>query len=466
MWWLDRLALELLAPLAVWVLANGLDDVFLDLAYCLLRVRASWRRRRAAASTPGADSPPARPSKARIAVLIPCWREADVIEAMLESNVAAIEYDDYEIWVGLYPNDPECIEKVRDCARRLGGIHPVIGPRDGPTTKADCLNRIFEAIFHYERRYGDHFDLFLQHDAEDVIDPRSLTEVARLSRRYDMIQIPVFALEAPVWNPTHGVYGDEFAESHQRDLPVRAWLGGFVPSAGVGTALGRNAVDQLRIEGGDRLFDADSLTEDYFLGLQIKRLGFEQTFLDPAGPRRPVATRAFFPRTFPAALRQRTRWIIGNHLQAWERFGWKGGWRQVYWLWRDRRSLLNHPLSALATLLFLYGVGRATWAGAHGAPWQLGDAVLSRSWLEALLFANLALLVWRLAVRGWFAGRLYGPLHGWTIPLRAPWANALNLLATLRAFWVYVQARRRRRSLVWSKTAHFHPAASPASSGD
>ena len=460
MWWLDQLALELLAPLAVWVFANGLDDAFLDLCYLTLRFRA----RRRVFSSPFRSVDGRAP---RIAVLVPCWREADVIEAMLERNRAAIDYPSYDIWVGLYPNDPACIEKVRRCAARLGRIRPVIGPRDGPTTKADCLNGIFEAIFEHERRGGPRYDLFLQHDAEDIIDPRSLGEIARLSARYDMIQVPVFALPTPLSNLTHGVYCDEFAESHQRDLPVRAWMGGFIPSAGVGTALSRNAVDQLQIVAGDRVFDPDSLTEDYFLGLQVKLLGFPQTFLPPADGPHAVATRAFFPRTFGAAVRQRTRWIIGNHLQAWERFGWRAGARQFYWLWRDRKSLLNHPLSALATLLFLYGLARVAWAGAGGHAWAIGSAIAARPWLSFVLLANLVLLAWRLTARGWLSGRLYGARHGWATPLRAVWANALNVAATMRALWIYARARRLKRSLVWSKTAHHFPVADAArASGD
>ncbi|HZS55687.1 MAG TPA: hypothetical protein VFA65_14895, partial [Bryobacteraceae bacterium] len=37
MFWLDRLAAGLLAPLAVWVLASGLDDLFLDLCAIYFR---------------------------------------------------------------------------------------------------------------------------------------------------------------------------------------------------------------------------------------------------------------------------------------------------------------------------------------------------------------------------------------------------------------------------------------------
>ena len=56
---------------------------------------------------------------------------------------------------------------------------------------------------------------------------------------YDYIQIPVLALETPFHALTHGVYCDEFAENHTRDMMVRSAFGCFVPGAGVGTGYRR-----------------------------------------------------------------------------------------------------------------------------------------------------------------------------------------------------------------------------------
>jgi len=454
--WADQLVLEWLTPLALWVLLNGVDDLFVDAAGVWFRLCERVRH---------APPLPALASQPRTALLIPCWREADVIESMLERNLAAIEYDNYDIWLGLYPNDPESIERVRACASRHQRVRYVVGPDPGPTTKADCLNHVIEGLLQHERLTGDRYELFLQHDAEDLIDPLALALAARWSRRYDMVQIPVFPLPTPVSNPTHGVYCDDFADGHQRELPVRWRLGGFIPSAGVGTAIRREALDQLRISYGAEVFDPGSLTEDYFLGLRLQQLGFRQAFaLDRSGTDGGLtATRAYFPRTPWAAIKQRTRWTIGNVLQSWERFGWALGGRlprrNLYWLWRDRKGLVNHPLALWANLLLVAGLTGAAAAAWRGETWALGAAISASPWLSSLLLANAVLLVWRQGVRAWWTSRIYGWGFAVWAPLRTVWANWINAVAGARALAIFLHAKWRRRPLRWAKTQHAYPTA-------
>ncbi len=438
--WLDRWVFELLVPLGMWILVCGADDLYIDLLWF-----RQWRRARRARKHPLPDTP-----DASTAILIPCWGEAGIIGPMLERTLDSVDYGNYAIWVGTYPNDPECQSAVRGMMERDDRVRIAVGPHPGPTTKADCLNQTLAAVFQHELETGEFYEIFVMHDAEDVIPAGELREANRACRWYDMVQFPVFPLPTPLWQPTHGVYCDEFAESHSRDLPARSGSGGFVPSAGVGTVLRRDAVDQCRIFGGRKPFDPGSLTEDYVLGLRLNAMGFSQVFAADGDP-----TREYFPHSFGAAVRQRTRWMIGNCLQAWERFGWPQ--RQRYWLWRDRKGLLNHPLALLTNLLFLYGL--ASWAGAAaaGEPWALGDAIADAPLLLALLSVNAALLVWRQLVRGLFVGRVYGWLQGVTVPLRAVWANWINTAATVRALAVFLRAKFRGRPLSWAKTQHVFP---------
>jgi adsorption protein B len=289
------------------------------------------------------------------------------------------------------------------------------------------------------------------HDAEDLVPADELKQANRACRWYDMAQFPVFPLPTPLWQATHGVYCDEFAESHSRDLPARAGAGGFVPSAGVATALRRDALDQCRIFGGQKPFDPGSLTEDYVLGLRLESMGFSQTFVADGD-----ATREYFPRTFRTAVRQRTRWVIGNCLQAWERHGWPAG--QRYWLWRDRKGLLSHPLALLSNALFLYGLAGWAHAAVEGRAWSLGTELGKAPALTALLWANAALLIWRMIIRAFCAGRVYGWVQGLTVPLRAPWGNWINAAATARALATFLRAKMLRRPLFWAKTQHVFPA--------
>ena len=69
-----------------------------------------------------------------------------------------------------------------------------------------------------------------------------------------------------------------------------------------------------------------------------------------------VATRGYFPRKFRAAVKQRSRWIMGIALQSWELNGWRETVSQLYWFWRDRKGVLGSLIGPLANLVFFYGV--------------------------------------------------------------------------------------------------------------
>ena len=465
MWWLDGLAINILAPLAVWVFASSLDDLILDASYLWF-----WFRSRGAGSRDRFVFQPAGPEP-RIALLVPCWDEAGVIEEMIERNLAAIDYSNYQVWLGVYPNDAATLSKAAACSARLPGVRFVVCPREGPTTKADCLNALYEGIRRFEQETGARYDIFVQHDAEDLIHPDSLRRIQAAALEYDMVQIPVFPLETALSEFTHGTYGDFFAEFHLKELRQRAAFGGFVPSAGVGTAYRREALEALWEQNDGHLFDQDSLTEDYAIGFRLHELGRRQTLLhaEPTGgeeqgpghPRRlPVATRSYFPKGMRQAIRQRSRWVTGIALQSWKTFGWQARPKQLYWLWRDRKGLLGHPASLLANMIFCYGVVRWLWAEQTGDTWHLGGFIGERPELFVLLIANTGMILWRQGVRGVFVGTVYGWKHGVTVPVRAPWANWIDCCATLSALGTFFIAQARRQRLTWAKTTHSYPAKS------
>ena len=64
-------------------------------------------------------------------------------------------------------------------------------------------------------------------------------------------------------------------------MVVRPLLGGFVPSAGVGTGYRRDALEKLAEASANRLFEPEALTEDYENGLKMFRLGCSQAFVPP-----------------------------------------------------------------------------------------------------------------------------------------------------------------------------------------
>lgn len=469
---MDRLAAEVLAPLAVWVFASGLDDLILDLLY--IRILLSRRRARKRAVPGTADM--VRPAEQRIALMVPCWQEDAVIAQMLDHNLATIDYQSLDIWLGVYPNDEATIARVEECEIRHPNVRHVVCPHDGPTTKADNLNWLWQGIRMHEMDAGEQYDIIMQHDAEDLIHPRSLAEVNRLMGEADMVQVPVFPLRLPVRELVHGTYGDEFAEYHLKDMIVRTEHGGFMPSAGVGTAYRRAALDELRDKHGE-VFNRESLTEDYVMGYFLRELGARQSFVaalesvragasdgggDSSHGADLLATGEYFPRIWTYAIRQRTRWMTGIILQAWDQVGWGSNPRQWYWLWRDRKGIIGHPLTLLANVLFLYGVGSYLWAVSSDAEWELARYMAHAPWLDELLVANMGVLIWRQLSRGACTYRIYGWVHALTVPLRAPVANLINVCCVFRALRQFVSAKIAGRPLRWDKTAHAFPEAEGA----
>ncbi|HEY1760631.1 MAG TPA: glycosyl transferase family protein [Bryobacteraceae bacterium] len=441
----DRGMLWLLMPLAWTILLSGLDDIVVDAFWAFAWIKAKVRP--AARLFPPGEGQLASAPQRRIAILVPLWHEHEVIGKMLEHNFASIRYSDYHIFAGCYPNDDLTQEAVQSAAARFPNVHLALCPHDGPTSKADCLNWIFQHLLLEEEAQGEPFEVIVTHDAEDLIHPEELRWINYYSGRFDFIQTPVLALPTPLWDFTHGVYCDEFAEYHTRDMTVRAISGGFVPSSGVGTGYRREALERLARASSNRIFDPEALTEDYVNGLRLFRLKCTQTFVPLGrGSSAPdlVATRELFPQTWGAALRQRTRWVTGIALQGWQQFGWRGTPGEVYWLWRDRKGLIGNPLSLLSNAVFAYGVATSLWTRMSPAAARVGIATLTLQLLRA-------------GIRMACVARVYGLPFSLGVPFRAVYANALNSAATFQALGRYAVARALGRPLKWLKTEHAYP---------
>lgn len=442
----DLLLAWLCLPLAVYILLSGLDDLWMDLAW----FRRLLRRRK---------DEPALAMGGRIAIWVACWRESGVIGQMLGHNLTAIADPDFDFFVGVYPNDHETVAAAERAARAHTRVHVAAVPHDGPTSKADCLNWIYQRMLLHEEETGERYSLVVIHDAEDLVHPWSLDRIRRAAGQgYDMIQVPVLALPTPSREITHGLYCDDFAESQSKDLISRVEMGGFLPGCGVGTGFRREALDRLAAADANRLFDPGSLTEDYDNGLRLFREGARQIFLPVeklAGA--PLATREYFPRDLAAAIRQRSRWITGNALQAWERFGWGRGlpnaWVQRYFFWRDRKGLWGAPLGLAANLLMIY----LGWRRIATGRWQLDAALGMMPALTPLLWLNGALLLERTVVRMFVVVALYGWAFALWSPLRTLYGNCLNSASCARAIWSWLRWRWLGVPLRWVKTEHAYP---------
>ena len=446
---LTEITAELSLFAAAGFLLFALDDLVVDVIYF---VRSAWRSlviysrypRMSAAMLPV----PMRPGW--MAVLIPAWDEASVIAPMLRAALSRFDHDEYLLFVGHYRNDPAtrtAIESVGDPR-----IISVENDVDGPTTKADCLNRLYAALEAHECAIGRTAKAIVLHDAEDLVHPLELKLFDRMVEYAGVVQLPVVPLIDPASRWVAGHYADEFAEAHMKDLVVREAVGAAIPLAGVGCAIERVALARLAARRDGLPFSGASMTEDYELGIRLGAIGVKTMFVRiPAEPgnRSIVASRGHFPSTITTAVRQKTRWIGGIAFAGWDQLGWRVGLGDRWMQMRDRRS-------PLAALLLLAGYGAAVlWAeiafsAAMGAP----VAVPISKPLALLMWINGWLLGWRLVMRACFTTAAYGWQEGLRSIPRMIVANVVAILAARRALLLHSAGGAKR----WDKTQHIFPA--------
>lgn len=443
---------ELLLFALVGLLIGGVDDFCLDLFFI---ARSLWRRvfiysrypRMTAASLPPSTTP------GSIAVFVPAWREANVIGAMLRTCLARWAGSDFRIFVGTYPNDPETIRAVADVAQRDARVRLVILPHPGRTTKADCLNHVWAAMLREESALNRRFKAVVLHDAEDIVHADEIRLFDPMIDRFDMVQLPVMPLISRRSRWVAGHYADEFAEAHGKQLILREAMGAAVPSAGVGCAFARAMLGAIALERGGLPFDADSLTEDYEIGLRIAERKGRTVFVSMRDAEEHlICTQEHFPETMEAAVKQKARWLTGISLAGWDRLGWRGHWRERWMRLHDRRaSLLALVLFAAYCTTIGYGISLLFSAAGMGV-------VQSRpAWVESALLLTGFLMLWRLAFRAYWTSRTYGWREGARSIPRVVVCNVIAMVAARKAMADYIR-QLRGGAVIWEKTHHHFPA--------
>lgn len=475
----DLVAIGLLALQGGFVLTmvlycvSGLDDVFVDVMFVAVRIarRLNCDRDHYEPSLQEMMAKPEQP----FALMYPAWKEAAIIRQALAATISNLDYGNFHVFVGTYINDPDTQREVAAVIRDHPNVTHILVPHPGPTCKADCLNWIIKGIFDYQKRYGARFAGVILHDAEDVVDPLSLKLFNCIMPRYDLVQIPIISLARPWKYFTGGHYMDEFAEAHCKEIHVREWFAGIVPGAGVGTGYSMRALEAAAAASDGDAFATDSLTEDYEFSFRAHDLGLRQIFVQLPLEREMVArsarrgrigafdrndfitTRELFPEIFWAAVRQKTRWVIGISLQAWSKFGWRGSWRVRYLYFRDRKSLVTQQFLVFGYIIALGLIGVQASEALFPQRYAFAPPLANDSPLWYLFYVNVGLLGNRLLQRHIWTCRVYG----WRqLPLVLPRyvvANAVNYLAVTRATFHYLKHLHSGERIGWDKTAHSYP---------
>jgi adsorption protein B len=455
-------------------LISGLDDLFFDIVYWSYMIWRRWvlRKSKELVYDKIVDLP-----QQRIAVMIACWHEAGVIEVMLKYNVYSIDYQHYDLFVGVYPNDPNTVAAVQQIERTMPHVRCVIAPTPGPTNKASNLNSIYAHILQYEKQNNVRYSIFVMHDSEDIIHPLSFKLYNYLIPKNAMVQVPIFPLELNLNEYIHWIYAAEFSEAHTKDMVVREAIGGLVPSAGVGTGFSRPALEYLTKVCDGVPFATNTLTEDYSTALQIRLHGMREIFVTQYvyrtiwrrrwiffGAFKPyivkdyIATRAMFPKEYMKSVRQKSRWLLGIAFEEWINTGWKGNVATIYTLIHDRKSLFTHLITGLFFLLIPFWLFYAYFTSGRPDYPTLQDQFEQYPWVWHVIVISSYLMLVRIIERAIAVYRIYSFLPAlFSVPLIL-YGNIINLHALLRAYSQFLfSPKTQSGNNKWDKTDHEFP---------
>lgn len=204
------------------------------------------------------------------------------------------------------------------------------------------------------------------------------------------------------------------------------------------------------------LFNDINLTEDYELGFRFHELGFKTGFfnvkLDEDDDSSRIATAEFFPNTFWAAVKQRSRWVAGIVFQNWKSHKWSGNLVTKYFLFRDRKSVFSFFsafLSNVVLLYLLFAVLSKIFQWTH-----VNSLVGHSSVLWLLMISNLVFMISRLSHRFIFTYNWYGFSYAFFSLFRLPVDTIVNFFAIARSFSVYKNTKSKAK-VVWDSTTHY-----------
>ncbi|MCE1165574.1 MAG: hypothetical protein LWX07_09265 [Bacteroidetes bacterium] len=204
------------------------------------------------------------------------------------------------------------------------------------------------------------------------------------------------------------------------------------------------------------LFNDANLTEDYELGFRFYQLGFKTGFfnvkLDRDDEASRIATAEFFPNTFWASVKQRSRWVAGIVFQNWKAHKWSGNLSTKYFLFRDRKSIFSFFSAFLSNIVIVYFI-YAMLSKAFGWP-HVNSLVGSSSVLWYLMIANLFFMISRLSHRFVFTYNWYGFRYAFFSLFRLPLDTVINFFAIARSLNVYKNVKSKAK-VVWDSTSHY-----------
>lgn len=367
-------------------------------------------------------------------VLVPAYRESNVVEAVL-ANMGRLDYpaSKLEVLLLLEEDDTETIAAAKASAPPEY-VRIVVVPRGTPQTKPRACN--YGLFF----ARGEYVVIF---DAEDRPDPDELRRAVEAFRAGDFELErhggrPLACIQGALnyfnsdYNVLTRMFAVEYAHWFDLMLPGMDFLHLPIPLGGTSNHF---RADALREVGA---WDPYNVTEDADLGLRLDAAGYRTGVIS-------ATTWEEATSQVSAWIRQRTRWIKGYMMTAavnlrrplrWARAnGPRGSLTMFGLVLGTPLAFLSYPLTAALTVLTYVGFG----VSELGIPGWL----VTFGWVN-MLGSNLAMIV----ISGIAATRRYS----WRIGLFAvfnPVYWFLHSAAAWRAAWQIM-----RDPFTWEKTPH------------
>lgn len=259
------------------------------------------------------------------AVLVPLYRETEVIDQLVEA-LLAVDYPHDRLQISLIVEEHDL--PTREALRKQNlprHMRVVVVPPGEPQTKPRALN------YALQDAVGDYVVVY---DAEDIPDPDQLQRALSVFRASSGSgNVGCVQARLGLYNPHASLLSRQFTIEYNALfgalLPILAHWRLPVPLGGTSNHFPRSILTEA---GG---WDAYNVTEDADLGIRLARLGYEVRVLSST-------TWEEAPEGLGVWLRQRTRWLKG--------------WMQTYLvhmreprrLWREMGTW---PFFALLTLM-------------------------------------------------------------------------------------------------------------------
>jgi cellulose synthase/poly-beta-1,6-N-acetylglucosamine synthase-like glycosyltransferase len=391
--------------------------------------------RQAFASRRKVFTPPPRSSRVPdrllpvYSVLVPLFREANVLPGLVQS-LQALDYPPAKLEIFLILEADDTATQAAVLSQALpGNFRSLIVPSQGPRTKPKALN--------YALQFA-RGDFVVVYDAEDRPQP------GQLRRAWDVFRqappgLACLQAQLNIYNPGRSWFTRQFTIEYSAlfdaILPALEKLGLPVPLGGTSNHFPRSLLIGLGA------WDPYNVTEDADLGIRIARQGYHTGVLAST-------TWEEAPPAFGVWLKQRTRWLKG--------------WMQTYLVHTRELRRLNRELGLGAAIGFhaLMG-GLIASALVHPLFYVLlGYYWLSDSLLEPAESAAGAVL-WVVGAINLAVGYVVSILVGVVSVLRRRRPGLALHALLMPLYWLLISAaayraawQLARNPYLWEKTEH------------